>query len=52
MFSELLSTGNSGVFFEYSHARNLQIFVEAELEMEALIEDGDEHMDRDGDRFK
>ncbi len=36
-------------FLEYGHAQNLQDCVETGLDVEALLDDGDEQGDRDGD---
>ncbi len=36
-------------FLEYSHAQNLQDCVESGLDVEVLLDDGDEQVDRDGD---
>ncbi len=36
-------------FLEYDHAQNLQDCVEIGVDVEALFDDGDEHVDRDGD---
>ena len=36
-------------FLEYGDAQNLQDCVETGVDVEALLDDGDEHVDRDGD---
>ncbi len=39
---------NERDFLEHGDARNLQDCVEIDLDIEALLDDGDEHVDRDG----